>query len=283
MVSLHEFSRLNKYQIMKKKLICGALIGLTLGFSSCKTSQDHIYLQNVDPGIAYAYSHPETRVHPGDKLSIVVSSKSPELAVPFNANGGASLVSINNRNGNVEPSTETRSTLYRVDIDGYIDFPLLGKIQVDGLTTNEVQDLIKNKIIDAKYINNPLVIAELQNFRYTVLGAVGSNGTKTAEDGHVNLLQAIANAGDLSSNANSRRVLVYREEHGKLKMYPHDLTDRQMFESPCFQLQQNDIVYVEPRHKTKDKKDQSFKIFSILLSAVGALSSVLWAYNSIKK
>ncbi len=267
---------------MKKSIVLSMTAGIMLCMSSCKINQDHIYLQNVDPGIAYAYSHQETRVHAGDKISIVVSSKSPELAVPFNSNGGASLVSLKSI-GNAESSTQTHNVSYRVDIDGYIDFPLLGKIMVDGLTTNEIEDVIKNKIIDGKYINNPLVIAELQNFRYTVLGAVGSNGTKTAEDGHINLLQAIANAGNLTAAANSRRILVYREEHGKLKMYPHDLTDRSMFDSPCFQIQQNDIIYVEAKHKTKEKGDQTFKIFSVLLSAVSALSTILWAYNSIKK
>lgn len=264
---------------MKTRKLFVLIAGLTLCLSSCKSKKDFIYLTNVDPGVEYAYKHPDTRVHAGDRLRITVSSKSPELAVPFNSNGGAFLTLANN--GSIEASAQTANANYRVDNEGYIDFPLLGKLHVEGLSANEVQDLIKNKIIEGKYINNPLVTMEFQNFRYTMLGAT-ANGIQTADDGHINLIQAIANAGGVAGNGNMKRVLVYREENGKLVMYENDLTDKAVFESPCYQLQQNDIVYVEPKYKKTDAGDKAYKVFSIVLSVIGAFSSFIWAYNSIK-
>lgn len=256
------------------------MLGIVACLTSCKTKKDFLYLVNVDPGIAYAYNHPETRVHAGDKLRITVSSKNPELAVPFNSNGGAFL-SVNSKGG-VESSAETRNADYRVDEKGFIEFPLLGRVHVEGLTAQEVEILIKNKIISGKYINNPLVTMEFQNFRYTMLGAT-SNGTKTAPDGHINIIQAIADAGGVQGNGNMKRVIVYREENGQLVSYVNDLTDKSIFESPCYQLQQNDIVYVEPKYKKNDAGDRAYKALTTVLSIISSISTAIWAYDILKR
>lgn len=118
---------------------------------------------------------------------------------------------------------------------------------------------------------------EFLNFKYTVLGAVGHNGTFTANGDRVTLIEAIANAGDLTAKAQTNRVAVIREVNGDRQMFMHDLTSKDIFESPCFYLQQNDIVYVEPKYRKKDTEDRGWQIGTTILSAITAVCSILWA------
>lgn len=261
---------------MKTKTLL--IILAVLCITSCRTKRDLVYLTNVEPEVEYAYRHPDTKVHPGDKLRIVVSCKNPELAVPFNSNGGAFLKM--STSGNVESTTETRNANYRVDDNGDIEFPLLGNIHVSGLNAQQVEDLIKNMIIEKNYISNPIVTMEFQNFRYTTLGEIGS-GTQTAEEGHINLLQVIANAGGVPEDADMKHVKVYREENGNLKMYICDLTDKSVLLSPCYQLQQNDIVYVEPFKKKKSDAMRNYGYYMIGLSALTSVSTLIMTIGAI--
>ena len=140
----------------------------------------------------------------------------------------------------------------------------------------EVRDLIKNKIIEGEYMKDPLVAIEFLNFKYTVLGAVGRNGTFSVDGDRITLLEAIANAGDLSAKAKIDRVAVIREIDGERQMFMHDLRSKDLFESPCFYLQQNDIVYVEPKYRKKDNEDRGWQIGTTMLSIVTAVTSILW-------
>ena len=120
-----------------------------------------------------------------------------------------------------------------------------------------------------------MVDVELLNFKYTVLGAVGSNGVYTADDGRVTLVEAIAKAGDLSSKAKIDKVAVIREKDGKRQVFMHDLRSRDIFDSPCYYLQQNDIVYVEPKYKKKDTEDRSVQYVSLTASLTTAVATLL--------
>ncbi len=258
---------------MRKLYVLFFLAGAIL-ISSCRSVKSDLYLMNVQEGVDYPYEYHEPTVHQDDQLSITVSSRSPELAVPFNSNGGIFQIDAN---GSVtESATQTKRTSYRVDKEGNIDFPILGKLHIAGMTINEVQDMIKQRIMDGKYIKDPLVTMEFLNFRYTILGEVGSTGTKSVNDAKINLLQAIADAGDLTARANPKRVLVYRENNGVRRMYAHNIQDKEIFSSPCFYLQQNDVVYVEPRYHKKDSEDKVTGIASLVLSFVTAIASIIW-------
>lgn len=123
---------------------------------------------------------------------------------------------------------------YRVDVNGDIDFPILGKLHIEGMKVSEVRDLIKQKIEEGEYMKDPLVSIEFLNFKYTVLGAVGSNGTYTVDGDRVTLLEAIAKAGDLTSKAKVDRVAVIREIEGERQIFMHDLRTKDIFDSPCF-------------------------------------------------
>lgn len=261
---------------MKKALqFALALVAVVVCMTACKTTEtDHIYMQDVTAGHPYNFNHHEPVVHPGDKLNITVSCKNPELAVPFNSNGGVVQMNVNGNMAGVD--AQPRSTSYTVDTQGYIEFPILGQLRIAGLTQKDVQELIKSKIIEGKYINNPLVTMEFLNFKYTVLGAVGHTGQFTSENGRITLLEAIATAGDLASNADSKQVLVYREENGHEVMYGHDLTNSSFLNSPCYFLQQNDLIYVVPKTKVKDTEAKAFRRASLLISMTSAIASILY-------
>ena len=136
--------------------------------------------------------------------------------------------------------------------------------------------MIRNRIIEGQYIKDPLVSLEFLNFKYTVLGAVGNTGTFTVDGDRITLLEAIAKAGDVSSRGRVNRVAVIREVGGERVMYQHDLRSKYLFDSPCFYLQQNDIVYVEPKYRKQDSEDKSWKYISGFLSLITAVCSILW-------
>ena len=206
-----------------------------------------------------------------------MSCKNPELAIPFNIYGETFRVGADG-DVNTESPNKVRETGYRVDVEGNIDFPILGRLHVEGMTVSEVRDLIKTRIEEGNYMKDPLVSIEFLNFRYTVMGAVGHNGSFTADGDRVTLLEAIAKAGDLTSKARVDRVAVIRETDGGRQIFMHDLRSREIFDSPCFYLQQNDIVYVEmdKRYYRRDTQSRGWEIGRTLLSVITAVCSILW-------
>ncbi|CCY15177.1 uncharacterized protein BN773_01148 [Prevotella sp. CAG:755] len=262
----------------KQTLLAGLLLsGVLLLSASCASRQRFVYVNDMVPGMGYAFDvHHEAVVHADDRLGITVACKNPELALPFNIHSGSFRVGAD---GEVSaPSGSQPSDQgYRVDADGYIDFPILGRLHVEGLRVSEVTSLIRQKIISGNYIKDPLVSLEFLNFRYTVLGAVSRNGTFTVEGDRVTLLEAIANAGNLSASADMGRVTVIREEGGARKQYVHDLRSTDIFKSPCYYLQQNDIVYVEPKYRRKSAEDRGWQISATLISLASLGVSLIWA------
>lgn len=262
---------------MKKEKIVMLLLAVGL-LCSCSSRKSFVYLQDMRMGESYPFdTKHEAVIHRDDRLSITVSCKQAELALPFNIQAGSIRVS---ETGDVTPSSSTTGSTqaqgYRVDVDGNIDFPILGKLHMEGLTVNKATELIKRRIIEGNYIKDPLVSIEFLNFKYTVLGAVGHNGTFTVNGDRITLLEAIANAGDVTPRARLDRVAVIREIGDERQIVLHDLRSRHLFNSPCFYLQQNDIVYVEPRYRTKDKEDRGWQIATILVSVASVICSALW-------
>ena len=244
--------------------------------ASCSSKKDIVYLQDMRIGTKYPIEAKyEPVIHGDDRLSITVSCKNPELAIPFNVQGGTFTVDAN---GNVTADASGNSVEkgYRVDVNGNIDFPILGKLHIEGMTENAVKELIKSKIEQGNYMKDPLVSIEFLNFKYNVLGATVRNGTFSAKGDRVTRLDAIANAGDMAVNAEIDRMAVIREVNGERQMFMHDLKSKEIFDSPCFYLQQNDIVYVEPKYRKKDNEDRGWQIATMLLSIVTATCSVLW-------
>jgi polysaccharide export outer membrane protein len=267
--------------MMKKerKVIVSLITILTiLLLPSCSSKRHIVYLRDLETGIPYdvAAKH-EPIIQSNDRLNIYVSCKNQELALPFNRKGAYQINTngeVNNGNNN---SSEEAKVGYLVDNEGNIEFPEFGKLHVEGMTVKELSEMIKDRIVKGNYIPNPMVTVDFLNFKVYMLGAIG-NGPIKVEDGQINLLQAISQAGDLGPNARTNNVKVIREVNGKRMVYQFDIRKKDIYDSPAFYLQQNDIVYVEPKYKKRDAYDNGtryFSIFSALASIAMTIAYIL--------
>lgn len=239
---------------------------------SCTSSKKVVYLQDVDPlkqqTIEQKY---EVLVHKDDLLSIMVNSKDPELALPFNM----PLVTYQLGTAGTAYSGQQRIIGYLVDTNGEIDFPILGKLKVEGLTRQQLTELVKTKLITEDLIKDPVVTVQFLNFKVSVMGEVARPGTFNITGDRITLLEALSMAGDLTIYGKRDRVAVIREANGKRTVLFHDLRSADLFKSPCYYLQQNDIVYVEPnKAKAAQSNINQNNSMSVWLSAVSILASV---------
>ena len=235
------------------------LLSWVILFSACNSTKEVVYLQDVVPlkqqDIERKY---EVFIHEDDLLSIMVNSKDPELALPFN------MPLITYQIGS-ESSGQQRILGYLVDTNGDIDFPILGKLHVAGLSRLELRD----------YIKDPVVTVQFLNYKVSVMGEVARPGSFTITGDRITLLEALSMAGDLTIYGRRDRVAVIREENGKRTILFHDLRSSDIFTSPCYYLQQNDIVYVEPNKAKAGQRDiNQNNSVSVWLSAVSVLAAV---------
>lgn len=243
---------------------------------SCASPKKFVYLQDMEVGTGYPINDEAvTVVHVNDRLDIKVSCRTPELAVPFNSQVGAYTLSADG--GVTAAGVESVEQGYRVDADGNIIFPILGKIKVAGKSLKQVSDHISGLISEGGYIKDPLVSIEFLNFKYTVLGAVNGKGSYSVDGDRITILEAIAKAGDLSKEARLDRVAVIRTVDGKQEIFYNDLRTADVFMSPTYYLQQNDIVYVEPKHKPRN--ENAWQTASFVVSIASLLSSLVWALS----
>lgn len=245
------------------------LLSWVILFSACNSTKEVVYLQDVVPlkqqDIERKY---EVFIHEDDLLSIMVNSKDPELALPFN------MPMVSYQIGS-ESTGQQRVLGYLVDINGDIDFPILGKLHVAGLSRLELRDLIKEKLISGDYIKDPVVTVQFLNYKVSVMGEVARPGSFTITGDRITLLEALSMAGDLTIYGRRDRVAVIREENGKRTILFHDLRSSDIFTSPCYYLQQNDIVYVEPNKAKAGQRDiNQNNSVSVWLSAVSVLAAV---------
>ena len=182
-------------------------------------------------------------IQPQDQLSIIVTSRDPKMAVPFN-------LSVSNfytgSELSVSGGSSQRITGYIVSNEGDINFPSLGSLHVAGLNRWELQDLIKDRLADSGLLKDAVVTVEFLNFKISVLGEVASPGTYSVTGDKITILQALALARDLTIYGRRDNVQVIREQNGKRQIYVMDLTNSAIFDSPAYYLQQNDVVYVTP-------------------------------------
>ena len=245
------------------------LLSWVILFSACNSTKEVVYLQDVVPLKQQDIERKnEVFIHEDDLLSIMVNSKDPELALPFN------MPLITYQIGS-ESSGQQRVLGYLVDTNGDIDFPILGKLHVAGLSRLELRDLIKEKLISGDYIKDPVVTVQFLNYKVSVMGEVARPGSFTITGDRITLLEALSMAGDLTIYGRRDRVAVIREENGKRTILFHDLRSSDIFTSPCYYLQQNDIVYVEPNKAKAGQRDiNQNNSVSVWLSAVSVLAAV---------
>lgn len=242
--------------------------------TSCGTVKDIAYFQNkvVDQPEAID-KHAGIVIQAKDMLSVVVSSRNPELVAMFNL----PVVSYQAGSEVVTNGYSQRLMGYVVDNDGYIDFPVLGPIKVAGLTRWELSELIKKKLLKDGLLTDAVVTVEFMNFKISVIGEVNAPGTYTIEGDKVTILQAISLARDLTIFGLRENVSVIRERDGERIIYEMNLCDVSLFKSPAYYLQQNDVVYVQPseikaRQSTTD--DKALRMTSIFVSGGSLLVSL---------
>ena len=251
-------------RFLNKCLLCLLAI-----LASCSAPQEVLYLQDIaslkEEVIDKNY---EVIIHKDDLLAILVNSKDPELAMLFN------MPMVSFQIGSTT-SGQQRLLGYLVDQNGDIDFPILGRLHVEGLTRMQVTELIKQKLMNEDLIKDPIVTVQFLNFKVSVMGEVARPGTFDISGDRITLLEALSMAGDLTIYGRRDRVAVIREKDGKRRILYHDLRSSDIFQSPCYYLQQNDIVYVEPnKAKTGQSRINSNNSVGVWLSAVSVLASI---------
>ncbi len=226
-----------------KVCVFSVFVVLLAMMTSCSTYKKINYLQDVVPDKAERIAiNKGILIQPKDMISIVVSSRNPELALIFNL----PVISYQAGSESVSGQGSQRLLGYVVDNDGNIDFPVLGLVKAAGLTRWELAKEIKERIIEGNYIKDPVVTVEFMNFKISVMGEVTSPGTYNIEGDKITILQALSLAKDLTIFGRRDNVSVIREQDGERVIYQVDLRSASIFESPAYYLQQNDIVYVEP-------------------------------------
>ena len=248
--------------LLKKTIL---FLFVLLAFS-CKPRKELVYYQNIDAlKSSEQLNSYEIKIQPDDLLMIIVSADDPETAIPFNLST-ISVPSVTNNNVMNARGEESMQS-YLVDASGTIDFPVLGKLKVGGLSRSELMKLLETKI--SSYIKNPIINIRLTNFKVSVQGEVTVPGTYSINSDRVTLIEAISMAKDLTIYGKRDNILVIREVNG-LKSYTRvDITKADFINSPFYYLAQNDVVYVEP-NKTR-----------INGAAVGANTGVIISITSL--
>lgn len=246
------------------------LLVLMVLMASCNMKKQVSYFQDVDQLSQCQIDSMATpfaaRVCADDMLSIIVTSVDPMAAVPFNL----PAVSVM-QPGRTDMSYSQSLQYYVVDVEGCINFPVVGKIKVEGLTRQQLIELLKYKL--ESYLVDPVVSVQFLNYKISVMGEVTKPGTYTTTNERVSVLDALALAGDLTIYGERRNVLLIRDTNGKKEFVRFDLTNANMFSSPFFYLQQNDIIYVEP-NKSKASSSRIGASENMWISVVGTLVSV---------
>ena len=231
---------------MKRILRLTLVAAVATAFVSCnpETYKKINYLQDVEENTSMSMTvNKGIIIQPQDQLSIIVTSRDPKMAVPFNLSvstfyTGSEL--------SISGGASQRITGYIVDNAGDINFPSLGEVHVAGLNRWELQDLIRDKLSDSGLLKDAVVTVEFLNFKVSVLGEVTSPGTYTVTGDKITIFQALALARDLTIYGQRENVRVIREQNGQRQIYVLNLTDSEIFSSPAYYLQQNDVVYVTP-------------------------------------
>jgi polysaccharide biosynthesis/export protein len=259
-------SMLNRFKSFKTLLIPLLLISIC----SCSTRKEIVYFQGIESikGMP-APKDFTTKIEVNDVLRIDVSSINNEVVEPFRFNV----------EGRAQGGGGSSSSLYGylVDVDGSINFPVLGEVEVVGKTREEIEELLTAELKD--YVRDAVVRVRLMNFKVTVMGEARSQVIDVPDE-RLSVLQAVAMAGDITYNGKRENVLVVRMENGEMTYGRVDLTSAQVFNNPFYYLKQNDIVYIEPTYR-KVKSAGFITSWQGLVSIVTTAFSLFVLFNNI--
>lgn len=267
----HKYSFKERKIVMNRIFIAFAMALIVL--SSCKTREKVLYFQDAEnwSSIKTKAIEPLTLL-PGDKLSVVVtSSATPELAQKFN------LPIVTLQAGGTTRSYSNQISLYTIDENGCIDIPTLGRVKVQGLTRSQAAEHIQKEMRDGGHLRDAVVTISAYDQYVTIMGEVKSPGRLPINRDNMTILEAIGQAGDLNIQARRDRIMVIRQEGDISKTYYVDIRSKDIFNSPVYNLKQNDVIYVEPnkvRMGQSTNNDNSVRSISTWLSVSSILISL---------
>lgn len=267
-------AKLNISMNRKIKGLLAVFAACAIFFSSCTTSKEVQYIQDYPAGtVESATPNKGLVIEPNDLLNIVITTKDPELGTQFNLQPGTVSAAFENTSMSSSMQNSKVTKGYRVDTEGNIVFPLLGTIHVAGLTRAECENLIKSRIQKEGLLKDFTVLVDFVNARISIIGDVKAPGNYQFPDDKYTILQALADAGDLLITA-KRVVTVVREKGGQRKVYEVDLKSRDLFNSPVYYLQQNDVIYVVPNEKKMAEADSNASQWRQISTWMGLASFV---------
>lgn len=243
------------------KRLCGAVAvcAVMAAATSCSTPKDVTYFQDATPETVISMAQAQPIVaRPGDKLVILVTTKDPKVSALFNLPTYSTRIEEPSQlGGQVISNTSVPESAqgvasYTVSPEGYIDFPVLGKLKIEGMSRQEIAGYIKGELMGRDLVKDPTITVEFLNTGVNILGMVKTPGRYEINRDQFTVTDAIALAGDVSLNGMRNNIKVIRKENGKAKTYLIDLTNmEQTMNSPAYYLRQEDIIYVEPNEITK--------------------------------
>ena len=264
--------------LTKRRIIC--LLAIIALMCSCVSRKQLAYFQPITAESAeeinkYTHPQPEACIKVNDALVIMVTALDLEAVIPYN------LPSV----PHVSPTSAVEPTVssyqyYMVDAQGCINFPVLGKLHVAGLTQAQVIEMIQDQL--KEQIVNPLVTMRFLNANITVLGEVNNPGSYPLNNGRMTILEALGAAGDLTPYGRRTNVLITRENNGKLEFARLDLTKDEVFTSPYFYLQQNDVIVVEP-NQARSTSNQTISLWLSMVGTVASASTVIVSILRLEK
>jgi len=284
-------SKLKIVSVMRFLLVM--LLG-SIAFGSCNVPKETLYFKDnrkTDTSVVVTHIPPyqQSLIAPDDILAVSVSSisdftsKDPvrifnEGGIEYNltpANGNQASGGANSGGSNMKG--------YLVDPDGYIDYPVIGKLKVAGLTLREVKTLLANRLA-SDYVKDPVVEVRIMNYKVTVLGEVRYPGVVIAPNHRMNVLEAIAAAGDINLSGRKDNVMVIREINGKREFASVNLNSRNAFTNPYFILKQNDIVYIQAGRAVRENSANTFvRFFLPVIATTLATASAIIAFSLMSK
>lgn len=237
-----------------------------ISLTSCGSYKNIPYYQNLDRMSATqqeVLNYTPLTIQPADILGINVSSKNPE---------SSTLFSYRVSGNNSENSPDNPITGFLVDEKGEIHLPLIGDLKVAGLTTSQLREKLAQTMVN--FYKDPVVSIRMLNFKVSVSGDVARPGIYTIQNERVTITQALTLAGDLNITA-LRTIVLIREQDGKRKFIPIDLTSKSVFESPYFYLKNNDEIYVQPDRTKYATVDRGYRTATLILSGLSIIAIVL--------
>lgn len=260
---------------MKKFLFPIVALAIVMLLGSCLSGRGVPYFQNIDEiSLAGSKGLYDARIMPKDMLTITVSTTDPAAAAPFNLSVGNAVGAsgqLASGGGNLQG--------YLVDNDGNIDFPVVGRVHVLGMTKSQCQDMIRRKLLPYMAASEkPIVTVRMSGYRVTVIGEVRSPGVYPVACEKMSVVEALAKAGDLTVYGKRNNIMLIREdETGQKKMVRLNMNDANLINSPYYYLQQNDILYVQPNgvKATGAGIGPSTSLWFSLFGIVTSISSLL--------